>query len=85
LVRYIFDEGYIINISGGSGHWEKQILFPDSLSLIEGYLIYSHTMKTETDTLVEKEEDYLIFKVRDGTLTIKKVGSYLIIYEEHAC
>jgi len=42
-------------------------------------------MKTETDTLVEKEEDYLIFKVRDGTLTIKKVGSYLIIYEEHAC
>ncbi len=85
LVRYIFDKGYIIDISGGNGHWEKQMLFPDNLSLIEGYLIYSHTMKSETDTLVEKEDDCLIFNVADGYLTIKKVGSFLIIYEEHAC
>ena len=55
------------------------------LSLIEGYLIYAHTMKMETDNLLEKGEDYLIFEVELGTLTIKKVGSFLIIYEEHSC
>lgn len=60
FVRYIFDGGYIINIFGGPGHWEKEMLFPDNLSLIEGYLIYSHTMKPETDSLLEKGEDYLI-------------------------
>lgn len=85
FVRYIFDEGYIIEITGGSGHWEKQMLFPDNLSLIEGYLIYSHTMKFEPHTLMERGEDYLIFDIGDGTLTIKKAGSFLIIYENHAC
>lgn len=42
-------------------------------------------MKMETDNLLEKGEDYLIFEVELGTLTIKKVGSFLIIYEEHSC
>ena len=42
-------------------------------------------MKSETDSLLEKGEDYLIFKIETGTLTIKKVGSFLILYEEHAC
>ena len=85
LVKYIFEEGYMINISGGSGHWEKQMLFPDNLSLLEGYFIYLHTMKSEKDTLMERGKDYLIFNVGDGTVTIRKVGSFLIIYEEHAC
>ncbi len=85
FVRYIFGNGCIIDITGGGNYWQKEMLFPDHLSLIEGYLIYAHTMKMETDTLLEKGEDYLIFKVEMGILTIKKVGSFLIIYEEHSC
>lgn len=85
FVRFIFDNGNLINISGGSGHWEKEMLFSNNLSLIEGYLIYAHTMKVETDDLLEKGEDYLKFKIDTGFLTIKKIGSLLVIYEEHAC
>jgi len=85
FVRYIFDTGCIIDISGGSGNWGKEMLFPDNMSLIEGYLIYSNTMKSETDSLLEKGENYLIFEIETGTLTIKKAGSFLILYEEHAC
>lgn len=85
FVRYIFDNGCIIHISGGSGSWTKEMLFPDNLSLIEGFLIYSNTMRLETDALLEKGEDYLLFEIETGTLTIKKVGTFLVIYEEHNC
>lgn len=85
FVRYIFDKAYIIEISGGSGHWEKEMLFPDGFSLTEGYLIYANTMKSPTDVLLEKGDDYLVFAIDTGTLTIKKVGSFLVIYEMHAC
>jgi hypothetical protein len=85
FVRYIFGNGCIIDITGGGNYWLKEMLFPDHLSLIEGYLIYAHTMKNETDTLLKKGEDYLVFEVELGILTIKKVGSFLIIYEEHFC
>lgn len=85
FVRYIFDNGNIIDISGGSGWWQKEMLFTNNLSLIEGYLIYAHTMKSETDILLEKGEDYLRFEIDTGFLTIKKMGSFLVIYEEHAC
>jgi hypothetical protein len=85
FVRYIFDTGHIIDISGGSGYWQKEMLFPNNLSLMEGYLIYSHTMKSETDILLSKGEDYLYFEIETGFLTIKRVGSFLVIYEKHAC
>ncbi|MEY3242458.1 MAG: hypothetical protein RIR11_3897 [Bacteroidota bacterium] len=85
FVRYIFGNGSIIDITGESGSWRKEMLFPDDLSLIEGYLIYAHTMKMETDTLLEKGDDYLVFEVEMGVLTIKKVGSFLILYESHSC
>lgn len=85
FVRYIFDTGNVIDIYGGSGNWGKEMLFPNNLSIIEGYLIYSHTMKSEMDILVDKGEDYLKFEIETGFLTIKKMGSFLVIYEEHAC
>jgi Bacterial SH3 domain len=85
FVRYIFDNGCIININGGSGNWGKEMFFTGNLSLIEGYLIYAHTMKEEDDKLLDAGVDYLVFEIQTGTLTIKKVGSFLIIYEAHAC
>jgi hypothetical protein len=85
FVRYIFDTGHIIEISGGSGYWEKEMLFPGHLSVMEGYLIYAHTMKSEQDILLEKGEDFLKFEIETGFLTIKRVGSFLIFYEEHSC
>ncbi len=42
-------------------------------------------MKSETDVLLEKGEDFLKFEVETGILTIKKIGSFLVIYEEHKC
>ena len=85
LVRYIFDTGTIVEINRGSGYWEKEMLFPNNLSLMEGYLIYSLTMKSDEDILVEKDTDYIKFKRSLGSLTIKKIGSYLVIYEEYSC
>ncbi len=85
FVRYIFDSGNIIDISGGSGYWQKEMLFSNNLSLIEGYLIYAHTMKSDSDILLEKGEDFLKFEIDTGYLTIKKAGSFLVIYEDHGC
>jgi hypothetical protein len=83
-VRYLFDDGHIINISGTNNHWEKEMLFSNNLSLIEGYLIYLHTIKSDADVLIEKGEDFLKIEIDTGILTIRKMGSFLIISEEHA-
>lgn len=85
FVRYIFDTGNMIQLWGGSGYWGKEMFFPNSLSITEGYLIYAHTMKSESDILLEKRGDYLKFDIETGFLIIQKVGPFLVIYEEHAC
>lgn len=85
FVRYIFDNGSVIEISASSGSWRKEMLFPGGLSLAEGYLIYAQTIKFDTDVLIKKDTDSLIFEIGDGTLTIKKAGSFLVISEEHGC
>ena len=85
FVRYIFDKGYIVEISGNKGGWRKEMLFPGGLSLTEGYLIYAQTIKYDGDVLIQKGADFLTFELADGTLTIKKAGSFLVIFEEHSC
>lgn len=85
LVRYIFEDGSIVEISGGSGHWEKQVLFAGGLSLTEGYLLYRQTFHVDFDELLEKRDDYLKFAIGDGVLTIYTIGGYVIFYETHVC
>jgi Bacterial SH3 domain len=84
-VRYIFDNGCIVSMSGGNGWGTMEMLFTGNLSLIEGYLIYANTMKFKDDKLMDIGEDSLLFEVEMGTVSIKKVGSFIIIYTQHSC
>ncbi len=85
MERFIFDTGHIIEINKGGGYFDKEMLFPGFLSLVEGYLIYANTMRSDSDILLEKGPDFLKFKVDTGFLIIRKVGSFLIISEDHSC
>ncbi len=84
-VSYSYGQEASIEISGGRGGWNKRVIFPSTISLIEGYLIYETMMKENFDSIVFISNTKIKIEVMDGEIIIEIIKGKLVIWEDHSC